>query len=161
MVSSNKRPLVKSALSLFIHCKLLGFSYSTCVFFASFCSLVNLSNGLYKKAHITLISIGKLQISVMCEEHPVADDGIRYINIAIAGENQVVESNADTKLEISVTGGELLGAGSARPRTEESYLKGSCRTYYGRAQAIVSQVDKPCKVTVSGADMETVIITLQ
>lgn len=103
---------------------------------------------------------GKLQISLICEEHPVPDDNIRYIDIAIVGENQVVESNADIELKVTVTGGELLGMGSARPRTKEDYLVGSCSTYYGRAQAVVSQVDKICSISVSGADMETVTITL-
>ena len=37
----------------------------------------------------------------------------------------------------SVEGGELLGFGSANPRTEESYLSGTFKTYYGFAQAII------------------------
>lgn len=103
---------------------------------------------------------GNLQINVTCEKSAVPDDNICYVNIAIVGENQIVESNADTALKVTVTGGELLGMGSARPRTEENYLNGCCRTYYGRAQAVVFQADETCSVTVSGDNMETVTVTL-
>lgn len=64
-------------------------------------------------------------------------DNIVYVNISIIGENGVVECNADEMLTVSVEGGELLGFGSACPRTEESFITGSYTTYYGRAQAVV------------------------
>lgn len=39
--------------------------------------------------------------------------------------------------EAALAGGELLGFGSANPRTEELFLTGSYTTYYGRALAVV------------------------
>lgn len=63
--------------------------------------------------------------------------GIVYVPVAITGENGVVESNADRKWTVTVTGGELLGFGSANPRTEERYDAGSFTTYQGRALAVV------------------------
>ena len=48
-----------------------------------------------------------------------------------------MESNDDRLLSVTVEGGELLGFGSANPCTEEDYLSGSFKTYYGRTQAIV------------------------
>lgn len=67
-----------------------------------------------------------------------ADKGeIVYVDVNIVGENGVVEANADTRLTVNVTGGELLAFGSANPRTEERYTEGSFTTYYGCAQAVV------------------------
>lgn len=80
--------------------------------------------------------------------------GIVYVNIAVKGGNGVVESNADTALTCSVTGGVLLGFGSADPRTEESFASGSCTTYYGRAQAVVyAQQPGEILVKISGSDL--------
>ena len=80
---------------------------------------------------------GKLGICVAPEKTAVQPGGIVYVPVAIKGENGVVESNADRKLTVTVTGGELLGFGSANPRTEERYDAGSFTTYQGRALAVV------------------------
>ena len=48
-----------------------------------------------------------------------------------------MESNADRTLSVSVEGGELLGFGSANPRTEERFDRGKYTTYYGKALAVV------------------------
>ena len=60
-----------------------------------------------------------------------------YVEIAICDGDNVVEQNLDMRLSVSVTGGELLGFGSANPRTEDDFTAGSYRTYYGRAQAVI------------------------
>ena len=70
------------------------------------------------------------------------------MNVAIVGENGVVESNADRKLTVSVEGGELLAFGSANPRTEENFDEGTYTTYYGAALAAV-RVQKDCVITVT------------
>ena len=49
----------------------------------------------------------------------------------------IIESNADRKLSVAVEGGELLGFGSANPRTEERFDSGSYTTCYGRAMAVI------------------------
>ena len=49
----------------------------------------------------------------------------------------MIESNADRKLSVAVEGGELLGFGSANPRTEERFDSGSYTTCYGRAMAVI------------------------
>jgi hypothetical protein len=82
-------------------------------------------------------SFGKLQVRLTPEESSVEVGDIVYVNVDIVGNNGVVESNADTKPKIQVEGGELLGFGSANPRTEESYTSGEFTTYYGKAQAVV------------------------
>ena len=60
-----------------------------------------------------------------------------YVEIALCDRDGIVESNRDIRLSVSVEDGELLGFGSANPRTEDDFLAGSYRTYYGRAQAVI------------------------
>lgn len=86
----------------------------------------------------TLCSADKtLQIQVRPEEDTARPGEIIYVNIELADRKGVVESNADRKLTISVENGELLGFGSANPRTEEYFDSGSYTTYYGRALAVI------------------------
>ena len=62
---------------------------------------------------------------------------ILFVNVNLADKQGIVESNNDRKLRIEVSGAELLGFGSANPRTEESFVKGEYTTYYGRSQAVI------------------------
>ena len=73
--------------------------------------------------------------------------------MTVEGANGVVESNADRKLNVTVEGGELLGFGSATPRTEECFDAGEYTTYYGRALAVI-RAGESGKVTVSVTDGE-------
>ncbi len=80
---------------------------------------------------------------------------IVYFDIAMIGENGQWEANADETLRISVTGGELLGFGSANPRTEERYQSGEFATCYGKAQAIIrAGKSGQVQVTVSGKQID-------
>lgn len=92
-----------------------------------------------KKAGRTILKSakGKLQIRAVPEEQEIRAGEIAYIPVEIVGENGAVESNADCRLAVSVTGGVLLGFGSANPCTEERYDSGSFTTYQGRALAVV------------------------
>lgn len=83
---------------------------------------------------------------------------LRYVAISITDENGTVECNADEKLTVTVENGELLGFGSANPRTEETYQSGSFTTYYGRALAIVR--GENAKVTITGSSLKQVSFTL-
>lgn len=80
---------------------------------------------------------GKIRISAEPEKTTVKAGGLVYIPIALKGENGVTEMNADRKLTVTVTGGQLLAFGSAAPRTEEKFDSGSYTTYYGKALAAV------------------------
>ena len=93
---------------------------------------------------------GKTHICAAPEAETAKAGEVVYVNVAIVGENGVVESNADRKLTVTVEGGELLGFGSANPRTEESFDAGTYTTYYGTALAAVRVGGAGCtKVTVS------------
>ena len=71
------------------------------------------------------------------EKAEVRPGEVVYVPVTVEGANGVVESNADRKLSVTVEGGELLGFGSADPRTEERFDAGEYSTYYGRALAVV------------------------
>lgn len=93
---------------------------------------------------------GKLSICAAPEAETAKAGDVVYVNVAIVGENGVVESNADRKLTVTVEGGELLAFGSANPRTEESFDADTYTTYYGTALAAVRVGGAGCtKVTVS------------
>lgn len=91
---------------------------------------------------------GKASVTVKPEVTTAMPGQIVYVPIEILGENGVVESNADKKLTVSVTGGELLAFGSANPCHEDQYHTGTFTTYYGRALAIL-RVGEAGSVTVT------------
>jgi hypothetical protein len=107
--------------------------------------------------HTLTSSDGKIHITVAPELDTVRAGQLAYVNIGIAGENGIIESNADAKLTVSVEGGRLLAFGSATPRTEERYTDGVFTTYYGRALAVVT-ADRPgvMVVTVQGENLPPV-----
>lgn len=91
---------------------------------------------------------GPMHICAEPEEKEITVDDIVYIPVEIRGKNDVVESNMDCRLNVSVTGGTLLGFGSANPCTEEAYDTGCFQTYQGRALAVVKG-DTPGKIKVT------------
>ncbi|MBQ6316034.1 MAG: DUF4982 domain-containing protein [Oscillospiraceae bacterium] len=94
-----------------------------------------------------------LNLVVRPEKTSAKPGEIVYIPVTVEGANGVVESNADRKLSVTVEGGELLGFGSANPRTEERFDAGEYTTYYGRALAVV-RAGESGRVTVSITDGE-------
>ena len=85
--------------------------------------------------------------------HATAGD-VAFVTVVIAGANGEVESNADELVTVEVEGGVLLGFGSARPATTESFLSGSYTTYRGRALAVVYRADPGMvRVTAKGKSL--------
>ena len=78
-----------------------------------------------------------VHIALHPEKESVSPGEIVYAPVTVEGANGVVESNNDREITVTVENGELLGFGSANPRTEERYDSGTYTTYYGRALAIV------------------------
>jgi hypothetical protein len=108
-------------------------------------------------------SSGNLRLRVIPEETVVRYGDIVYFDIALVGDNGIVESNDDRRLTAHVDGGTLLGFGSANPRTEERYDTGNFTTYYGRAQAVVlANGDDMISLTVTGDGLneETVSVSV-
>lgn len=105
----------------------------------------------------TLVSAGDASVCVLPEKRMVTPNEIFYVNIVIADENSTVECNADEKVKVTVSGGDLLAFGSANPRTEERFDSGEYTTYYGRALAAIRAGDHGVlTVTANGvsADIE-------
>lgn len=101
-------------------------------------------------SHAVLQSAKSCEIQIQPEKDCATPGGIIYIPIFIGDENGVVESNADCKLDVTVDGGELLGFGSANPRTEERFTEGTYTSYYGRAMAVI-RVSGPSGVTIEAS----------
>ncbi len=80
---------------------------------------------------------GPFSLAVRPEKTEVKPGEIVYVPVTIEGANGIVESNADSRITVSVEGGELLAFGSANPCTTEEYHTGTFTSYYGRALAIV------------------------
>ncbi|SCP98857.1 glycoside hydrolase family 2 TIM barrel-domain containing protein [Anaerobium acetethylicum] len=100
---------------------------------------------------------GALRLRMIPEN---SQSNIHYIPIEIVGENGIVESNADRLLNVSVSGGTLLGFGSGNPCHEESYHTGSFTSYYGRSLAVVKTDDKAsngCTVSVTDGKLTSTI----
>lgn len=66
-----------------------------------------------------------------------AENGLCYIRLRYTDENGVGKPLARGKIHLTVSGGKLLGFGSACPYYEGSYLSDTADTYYGEALAIV------------------------
>lgn len=104
---------------------------------------------------------GALSIRLTQEESDteIIAGSLVFVDVDLVGENGVIESNADTQLQVSVEGGTLLGFGSAKPRTEEKFMEGVYSTYYGRAlAAVLLGEDGTAKLSVSGAGMQAELI---
>ncbi|MGA9518740.1 MAG: glycoside hydrolase family 2 TIM barrel-domain containing protein [Trichococcus sp.] len=105
---------------------------------------------------------GKTGLRLTSDFDSVFENEIVYVDVALVGENGMVESNDDQPLTITVDGGELLAFGSANPRTEEEYHQGKFTSYYGRAQAVVrSKHPGDMKVTVKGENVIASAIKIQ
>jgi len=84
----------------------------------------------------TLTSSDKVKPVIHVEEK-LTDDDVYYVDINIEDENGIVESAEDKTLSVTVENGQLLGFGSARPRSSEDFTSGTYTTYYGRSLAVV------------------------
>jgi Beta-galactosidase/beta-glucuronidase len=89
-------------------------------------------------------------IRILPEEANVSIGDVLYVDVAIVGKNGEIECNSDTCLTVKVEGGELLGFGSANPRTEESFLTGIYTTWYGRSLAAIRCESEKVNIQVSG-----------
>ncbi|NLM38399.1 MAG: hypothetical protein GX202_09785 [Firmicutes bacterium] len=101
---------------------------------------------------------GRTLIRVAPEESVVKPGEIVFVNIDLVGKNDVIKSNSDRQLRVSVEGGTLLAFGSANPCTEERYDTGIHTTYYGRALAVVrSKSQGEMVISVSGDGLNTAV----
>jgi beta-galactosidase len=70
------------------------------------------------------------------------DGDLAYVRLKFTDQAGEVKPLERDHIKVSVTGGELIGLGSACPYYEGSYLDDVCDTYYGEALAVIRPVSK-------------------
>lgn len=106
--------------------------------------------------HYLRSAAGRTRIRIVPESSEAEPGEIVYFQIDLTGENGEIECNQDTCLRLIIDGGELLGFGSANPRTKESFISGWYTTYYGRSLAAVRYEGGQMHIKVEGGGMESV-----
>ena len=97
----------------------------------------------------TLISAsGDLRWHIACETPEPEAGKVTFFAISLQDSDGNVESNRDAELKLAVSGGTLLGFGSAKPRTEAEFHTGIYPSYYGRALAAV-RIEDPAHFSIS------------
>ena len=101
-----------------------------------------------------LVSAGsEINAAVSAEKEEVSAGEVFCVDISLRDDRGIVESAADQEMTVTVEGGQLLGFGSANPRTEESFVSGVCTTYYGRAMAVVrAEQEDRCVIRINGEE---------
>ncbi len=89
-------------------------------------------------------------LQLVPEKVSVPAGHLSYIRIKYTDHDGIVKPCCRGLLDVSVTGGKLLGLGSACPYYELDYRGTKCDTYYGEALAIVESTgDQPIRLTVT------------
>lgn len=101
-----------------------------------------------------LVSAGNETIPVATAEKTNISEGkVFCVDISIRDARGIIESGADRKLTVEAEGGQLLGFGSANPRTEERFDSGEYTTYYGRAMAVIrAGQGESCRIKIDGQE---------
>lgn len=98
-------------------------------------------NGSREVSRDTLRSSGQpTGLRLRADKTCLSTDGqaLSFVTVEIVDDHGNPVHYAKTSLSARVEGGAVLQAlGSARPKTEENYTRGSCGTYQGRALAVV------------------------
>lgn len=101
-------------------------------------------------------AVGKTSIRLICDRQTLRANGqdLAFVQIELTGENGEVKSAADQTLWVKTEGaGQMQGFGSAVPNTQNSFLEGKYRTYYGRALLVVRAGYTPGEIrAVVGGD---------
>ena len=102
-----------------------------------------------------LRTAGEAGLTASVEQPAVAEDGLGFVAISLADADGVVATAADRVITVTVEGSaELIGLGTGRIRTEESFAGPSVTTFDGRALAIVRPTGPgAATVTVSAAGL--------
>ena len=99
------------------------------------------------------------QITISAEG-PARIGGLLYVNVDITGADKIIECNADEQVTLSVRGAQVLGFGSADPKTEESFVGCVHRTYYGRSQAVLLIEEDTIEVAASARGLKRAVLRL-
>lgn len=85
-----------------------------------------------------LRTAGEPALTASVEQSEITVEGLGFVTVSLADADGVIASEADRLITVSVEGdAELVGLGTGRIRTEESFAGPSVTTLNGRALAIV------------------------
>ena len=110
-----------------------------------------------------LVSAGEETFpAAAAEKEAIRAGEVFCVDISIRDARGIIESAADQRLKVEAEGGELLGFGSADPRTEERFDSGEYMTYYGRAMAVVrAGAAESCVIRINGEEKLVLPITAE
>lgn len=114
--------------------------------------------------HVLRSASGRVSLCAFAEETEIrASVDVGYVNILFMDEHGVCDCGKAETVRVCVEGGELLALGSADPASEESFVSTACKTYEGRALAIVRAAQPGimrAKVSAEGYETKTVEINV-
>ena len=95
-------------------------------------------NGKVIASTVLLTAGKKTQLVAEPELAAINSDGdLAYVRLKFTDQAGEIKPLERDHIKVSVTGGELIGLGSACPYYEGSYLDDVCDTYYGEALAVI------------------------
>lgn len=99
-------------------------------------------------AECTLNTAGnETKLTLEPELKSVTADDLLYVRMKYTDEKGTVKPLVRGEIKVNVSGGKLIGIGSACPYYEKSYLGDTADTYYGEALAVI-RPDKSGKIIV-------------
>jgi hypothetical protein len=119
-------------------------------------------NGGAEVGRATLRTAGEVGLVAAAEESELSADGIGFVRISLADADGVVATDADRLVTVTVDGdAELVGLGTGRTRTEESFAGPSVTTFDGRALAIVRPTGPgEATITVSSDRLAPAVVSV-
>ena len=101
-----------------------------------------------KIAECSLKTAGdETKLTLEPELKSVTADDLLYVRMKYTDEKGTVKPLVRGEIKVNVSGGKLIGIGSACPYYEKSYLGDTADTYYGEALAVI-RPDKSGKIIV-------------
>lgn len=110
----------------------------------------------------SLRTAGEIALAATAEEREIGEDGLGFVGIALADDAGTVAGDLDRLVTVTVEGAaELVGLGTGRIRTEESFAGPVVTTFGGRALAIVRPTGRgTATVTVTSDGLAPAVATL-
>ncbi|WP_029320270.1 glycoside hydrolase family 2 TIM barrel-domain containing protein [Butyrivibrio sp. AE3004] len=103
---------------------------------------------------------GDVNLVAEVDEHLPVNSSLLYINLSLVDANGNVFTDKEAQITVEAMGdGELIGLGSANPKSQENYCGNMTTTWNGRALAIIrKKTEGHVSLKVSSSDGEIVIL---
>ncbi|MDJ0336259.1 glycoside hydrolase family 2 TIM barrel-domain containing protein [Salinibacterium sp. G-O1] len=125
---------------------------------------ISRSGGVETGRELVRSAAAELELSAVADRTKIrsTDDDLAFVTITLADSAGIARLDSDRPVSVEVAGpGMLLGLGSARPQTEESYLTSTHRTFDGRALAVIRPTGSgTITVTVTSEGFDPQVVTV-